>query len=75
MQNFHSSQSYNRRGIKPLPPTFDVDFINHIGSYTDHLLETQEQDWVHIEKMVHIDFDAKFGADFVARHIAKFKSG
>lgn len=73
MANLHNSQTYNTTGCRRLPETFDVDFINYIGSYLDHSLKSVEQDWNEIEMNVHADFDLKFGRDFVTRHITEFK--
>ncbi|MEZ8989277.1 hypothetical protein AB4571_15330 [Vibrio breoganii] len=65
------NSTYGRVGCKPLPETFDVDFINYINNvYLDPAIwDRDKQDWPAIEKEVHADFDESMGSVRVSRHL------
>lgn len=68
MPNIHDSNTFNRVGhSRPLPATFNVDFINHInhGLYDDQL---EPVGWF---AELHQRFDAEIGRDEVSRHIVE----
>lgn len=74
--NQHNSNPYNKTGYRPLPETWDMEFINHINNtYLNHWLpEGKEQNWEQIEQRVHADFDEMFGHEEVARHLKLVRS-
>ncbi|EKO3607141.1 hypothetical protein M6C35_002049 [Vibrio metschnikovii] len=74
--NLHDSNPHNRTGYRPLPETFDMEFVNHINNtYLDHWLpEGQDQNWDEIEQRVHDDFDEGFGCEKVTRHLKLVRS-
>ena len=75
--SMNNSYPWNRVGLgcRPLPETFDVDFINHIGNVylNQSIWNKKDQDWNRISQQVHADFDHKMGHDEVERHIAELK--
>ena len=74
--NRHASNLYNRCGYRPLPETFDMEFVNHINNtYLDHWLpEGKDQDWDSIDRAVHEEFDCEFGEAEVSRHLKLVRS-
>ncbi len=65
MPNLHDSNSYNKVGYRPLPVTFDSDFINHIN----HGLFDDEVEPVQFFAELHRQYDVLIGASEVSRHI------
>lgn len=68
------NSTLSRVGVKSLPETFDMDFINHISSYLNINLKHKEQDWDSFAAEVHDEFDSMFGNEFVTKHITKLKT-
>lgn len=71
MPNLHDSNPYNKTGHRPLPATFDTDFINHIN----HGLFDNEAEPAPFFAELHQQFDATMGASEVARHIVAALQG
>lgn len=74
--NLHASNPYDRTGYRPLPETFDMEFVHHIqNTYLDHWVDIKiGQKWDEIELKVHADFDHRFGAEKVTRHFELVKT-
>lgn len=72
MANLHDSNTYGRTGYKPLPETFDTDFLNHVNNGLWECGFNPEKWFAELHKR----FDSKMGSkENVSRHIIEAISG